>query len=161
MNINSNSKKEFISHISRFTRQERSQVITELLLACAGPLDREVVPANLKQEITYVRSRFLKKNRLQNHDVWKLWVFAMKPSEDLRNWVMTRHQCYRLKPQTKRSNRHYDYHARPRTDQKRARRPSIRDCNGMAVPRRWLDRFAPHIKTQEDWDNSSIYRNSR
>ena len=158
MNVSSNNKKEFVSYISSLSRAERSQVIQELLLAVATPLDSLIVPNNLKKEILFVRNRFQKKNRLQNHDLWKLWVFVMKSPGDLRNWVMTRHQCYRLKPKTQRSDRHYNYHTRPRTTQKRSRRPSIRDCNGNAVPRRWLDRFAPHIRTQEDWDASSIYR---
>ena len=158
MNISSNSKKEFVSYISGLSRSQRSDVIQELLLAIATPLNNLIVPNDLKKEMLFVRNRFQKKNRLQNHDLWKLWVFAMKPAEDLRNWVMTRHQCYRLKPKRMRSDRHYNHTGRPRTDQKRTRRPSIRDCNGNAVPRRWLDRFAPHIKTQWDWDNNSIYR---
>jgi len=155
------SKKEFCKAMDVAPRAERMKVANELCVASESRLKSRKIPGAILNEITHVRSRILMKKKASTWNLWKLWVFVIKPEDDLKNWRMTAKQCYRLdpnKPAYMKYTQHDLMKARPRTNQKRERRPTIRDCNGDAVPRRWLDRFAPHIKTQADWDAGSIYK---
>ena len=156
-NIN---KKSFFKTIDQFNRQERLTIAMELCVASEPRLQSRLIPGAMISEIVLTRTRVLVKKKASTWTLWKLWVFVMKPEGDLKNWRMTTTQCYRLKPQRAANNYYHQQYvnSRPRTTQSRERRPTVRDCNGDSVSRRWLDRFAPHIKTQQDWDSHSIYR---
>ena len=147
------NKKSFFKTMSQLNRQERLTIARELCVAGECRLESKLIPGAMISEIVATRTRVLVRKKVSNWCLWKLWVFAMKPEGDLKNWRMTTTQCYRLEPRTVQFS-----YVRSRSDQSRNRRSSIRDVNGNAVPRRWLDRFAPHIKTQADWDAGSIYR---
>jgi len=153
------SKKDFCQAMDQLSRPDRLTIARELCVASEPRLSSRLIPGAMISEIVKVRTRILVKKKASTWTLWKLWVFVMKPEGDLRNWRMTTTQCYRLNPHRANSNYRRQQDLRPRTDQSRTRRPTIRDCNGNAVPRRWLDRFAPHIRTQADWDANSIYRN--
>ena len=127
-------------------------------MASDSRLSSPLIPGALISEIIKVRTRILVNKKVSTWSLWKLWVFVMKPEGDLKNWRMSATQCYRLKPQ-RLSVTGNEYRTRPRTSQRRRRRPRVYDCNGNVVPRRWLDRFAPHIKTQADWDRNSVIKN--
>lgn len=150
------SRQEFIKQVSQMTRGQRVEIANELYHLIFPRLRNELIPGEMRKHISDVWNHMRVSNRISNWNLWKLWVFGMKPTGDLKNWRMTGKQCYRLQPRIT-GNRHH-VTGRPRTDQSRTRRPTIRDCNNDAVPRRWLDRFAPHIKTQADWDANSIYK---
>jgi len=155
------NKKSFFKTMSQLNRQERLTIATELCVASEPRLQSQLIPGAMISEIVLTRTRVLVKQKVSNWCLWKLWVFVMKPEGDLKNWRMTTTQCYRIQPRTATSSFHQQYeYYRPASNQSRRRRAIIRDCNGHAVPRRWLDRFAPHIRTQEDWDRGSIYRGS-
>lgn len=160
MNENTN-KKDFCRSLDQMSRSERITIAQELCAASAGRLTSRLIPGAIISEIVKVRTRILVKKKASSWSLWKLWVFVIKPEGDLKNWRMTTTQCYRLNPHRANSNYYHQQYLRPRTDQSRTRRPTIRDCNGDAVPRRWLDRFAPHVRTQADWDANSIYRNTK
>lgn len=149
-----NSKKQFVGYMSSITRSERITIATELYQVIQPRLMDERIPGSLRAHIAWVWNRIRVKQRASDAYLWKLWVMAMKPEGDLKNWRMPGNQCYRVQPSTEQ----FPY-SRPRTTVTRTRRPSIRDCNGNAVPRAWIDRFAPHIRTQADWDAGSIYKN--
>lgn len=155
MNENVN-KKQFVKQIDQVTRPERVVIASELYEVIKPRLLDERIPGYMRSHIAQVWNRVRTKQRISSANMWQLWVMAMKPVGDLKNWRMTDKQCYRLNP------RHNQFPTeRPKTTQTRTRRETIRDCNGDAVPRRWIDRFAPHIKTQADWDQHSIYRNKQ
>lgn len=160
MNENIN-KKDFVKIMDQMSRNDRLQVAHELCLASEPRLRSNLIPGAMLSEIAHVRTRVLVKRKASTWSLWKLWVFVMKPEGDLKNWRMTTTQCYRLNPKRAANNYYHQQYQRPRTEQTRTRRETIRDCNGDAVPRRWLDRFAPHIKTQADWDERSVYRNAK
>lgn len=147
------SKKDFCKAMDQLSRPDRLKVANELCVSSESRLKSRLIPSALISEIVKVRTRILVKKKASTWSLWKLWVFVMKPEGDLKNWRMTTNQCYRLNPKTTQ----FPY-TRPRTTQTRTRRETIRDCNGDAVPRRWLDKFAPHIKTQADWDAGSVYK---
>jgi hypothetical protein len=147
------NKKEFCQLMDQLSKSDRLTVARELCVASESRLESKLIPGAMISEIVATRTRVLVKRKVSTWTLWKLWVFVMKPEGDLKNWRMTTNQCYRLQPQTVQFK-----WARSRTSQTRQRRSSIHDCNGNAVPRRWLDKFAPHIKTQADWDAGSIYR---
>jgi len=155
MNENVN-KKQFVKQIDRVTRPERVIIANELYEVIKPRLVDERIPGYMRSHIAQVWNQVRTKQRISSANMWQLWVMAMKPVGDLKNWRMTGKQCYRLQPKTTQ----FPY-TRPRTTQTRTRRETIRDCNGDAVPRRWLDKFAPHVKTQADWDANSIYRSSK
>jgi|LakMenE18May11ns_1017448.scaffolds.fasta_scaffold9930086_5 hypothetical protein len=157
MDININ-KQNFDRLVDSLTRKERLLIATELCVASDSRLSSPLIPGALISEIVKVRTRILVKRKVSTWSLWKLWVFAMKPEGDLKNWRMTTNQCYRLRPR-QRSVTGNLYRTRPRTSQRRSMRPRIYDCNGNVVPRRWLDRFAPNIKTQADWDLNSVIKN--
>ena len=140
-------KKQFCKSIDSLSRVDRLSVALALCEASHTRITNQLIPGALRREIAQVRSRIQLKKRASTWNMWKLWVFVMKPIGDLHNWRMTAKQCYRLQPSSSAGAV-----SRPRIDQKRSRRATIRDCNGHAVPRRWLDRFAPHVRTQADWD---------
>jgi hypothetical protein len=148
------SKDDFCRTMNSLSRNERLDIANALCVACVPRLGSQLIPGALQSEIIHVRSRVIRKKKCNTLNLWKLWVFAMKPHGDLKNWRMTGTQCYRTSPPG--SGKRW---SRPLTNQTRTRRPTIRDVNGDVVPRRWLDRFAPHVKTQEDWDQNSIYKN--
>jgi len=148
-----NSKKQFVAHMSSITRSDRITIATELYQLVQPRLMDERIPGSLRSHIAWVWNRIRVKKRATDSALWQLWVMAMKPTGDLKNWRMPGNQCYRVKP----SSVQFPY-SRPRTTNTRTRRATIRDCNGDSVSRRWLDRFAPHIRTQADWDSGSIYR---
>lgn len=147
------NKKTFFKTMSQLNRQERLTIARELCVASEPRLPSQLIPGAMISEIVNTRTRVLVRQKVSNWSLWKLWVFVMKPEGDLKNWRMTTTQCHRITPRTIQ----FPY-SRPRGSQSRTRRSTIRDCNGNAIPRRWLDRFAPHIKTQQDWDRGSIYR---
>jgi hypothetical protein len=150
------NKKQFVSHMCKISHLERGLIITELISASSERMFEQSIPGSFRKEISRVISKFLQKGRLSPRDIWKLWVFTMKPVVDLKNWRVTGDQCYRVKP----TGTAWAYQrSQPVRQARPRRRETIRDVNGDAVPRRWLDRFCPHIKTQEDWDEHSIYRN--
>jgi hypothetical protein len=154
MNINMN-KKEFVSHMTRFSLFDRGLIIQELIATSSGRMFELSIPGAFRKEISRLVSKFLHKGRLSPRDVWKLWVFAMKPIDDLKNWRITGDQCYKIKPK---GTPWAFQRSQPVRHNKPKRRETIRDVNGDAVPRRWIDRFCPHVKTQQDWDQRSIYR---
>lgn len=147
------SKEQFTKQISSLSRDQRVAIAIELYELIKPRLLDQRIPGSMRSHIAQVWSRVYLKQRISSCKLWQLWVMGMKPVGDLKNWRMTDTQCYRLKPRTTQ----FPY-SRPRSNQKKKRRKSIRDINGNAVPWRWIDRFAPHIKTQEDWDRHSIYR---
>ena len=153
------NKESFFKTMSQLNRQERLTIARELCVASEPRLQSQLIPGAMISEIVLTRTRVLVKQKVSNWCLWKLWVFVIKPEGDLKNWRMTTTQCYRLKPKKATSSFHQQYeYYRPASNQTRRRREIIRDVNGNAVPRRWLDKFAPHIKTQQDWDSGSIYR---
>lgn len=157
MDVNVN-KKNFFKSMDQLNRQDRLLVARELCVASEPRLLSRLIPGALISEIVKVRTRILVKRKVSTWSLWKLWVFAMKPEGDLKNWRMTTTQCYRLQPRQL-SVTGNEFRTRPRTSQRRSMRPRIYDCNGHVVPRRWLDRFASHIKTQADWDRNSVIKN--
>lgn len=150
------NKKTFCQAMDQLSRQERLIIARELCVASESRLMSRLIPGAMISEIVLTRTRVLVKKKASTWTLWKLWVFVMKPEGDLKNWRMTTTQCYRLKPQTVQFK-----WERSKTIRTRQRRSTIHDCNGNAVPRRWLDKFAPHIRTQEDWDRGSIYRGNK
>lgn len=155
------SKDKFCKIMDQLSRIDRLKIAHELCVASEPRLRSNLVPGAMLNEIAHVRTRILVKKKASTWSLWKLWVFVMKPEGDLKNWRMTTTQCYRLKPQRAATNYYHQQSLRPRTNQSRTRRETIRDCNGDAVPRRWLDRFAPHIRSQADWDERSIYKGQK
>jgi hypothetical protein len=148
-------KKEFVKHMSGLSLSDRGVIIRELITHGSSRMFENTIPAVFRKEIAQVTSKFLHKGKLSPKDVWKMWVFVMKPIEDLKNWRVTGDQCYRVKPTGTPWAFQRSQHRRQAS---KPRRETIRDVNGNAVPRRWIDRFCPHVKTQADWDERSIYR---
>ena len=139
--------------MDQLSKSDRLTIARELCVASESRLESKLIPGAILSEIAKSRTQVYVKQKASNWCLWKLWVFAMKPEGDLKNWVMTTTQCYRRRPNTSQ----FPY-ARPKSDIRQRRRPTIRDCNGDAIPRRLLDKFWPHIRTQADWDAGSIYR---
>ena len=97
MDININ-KQNFDRLVDSLTRKERLLIATELCVASDSRLSSPLIPGALISEIVKVRTRILVKRKVSTWSLWKLWVFAMKPEGDLKNWRMTTNQCYRLRP---------------------------------------------------------------
>jgi hypothetical protein len=157
MNQNMN-KKTFVKQMAGLGHADRGVVISELISTSSGRMFDNMIPGAFRKEIAKIISKFLHKGKLSPKDAWKLWVFTMKPADDLKNWRVTGDQCYRIKP----TGTVWAYQrSKPNCKATPARRQTIRDVNGNAVPRRWLDRFCPQVKTQADWDQRSCFKTNK
>lgn len=154
MLIENMNKKQFISCMNGCSLVDRGLIIQAMIPLSSERMFALSIPGSFRKEISKLVSKFLQKGKLSPKDIWKLWVFVMKPVDDLKNWRVTGDQCYRVKPK---GTPWTFQKSKPVKPAKPKRRATIRDVNGDAVPRRWLDRFCPNVRTQQDWDERSIY----
>ena len=147
------SRKYFFRQVDSWTRPQRLEVALELIRFSWFRRGNPQIPGEMHREIAATRSRVLTRQRVSNWDLYKLWIYTQRDLADLVNWQMTTTQCWRRQPHR------VQFPHRPL--KRRQRRPTIRDVNGDVVPRAWLDRWCPDIRTQADWDRTSCYRRPR
>lgn len=146
------SRKYFFRQVDAWTRPQRLEVALELIRFSWFRAGNLQIPGEIHREISVTRSRILSRQRVSNWDLYKLWIYTQRDPGDLINWSMRTTQCWRREPRTTQ--------IRPPSHRRR-RRSTIRDVNGDVVPRAWLDRWCPDIRTQADWDRTSCYRRPR
>tara|TARA_R110002050_G_scaffold137518_2_gene261125 strand:- start:654 stop:1133 length:480 start_codon:yes stop_codon:yes gene_type:complete len=139
-------KKEFIKKIRECSRIDKQAIILELLEILDTKLTKAFrlqIHTATKNEVKFLKERFTNSLTLKPLQVFKLYVVACYPSQEINHWIMDQKGCYRCK--------------KPQRDRwqntARTRRPTIRDVNGMAIPMSFRDKFLPNwVQSQREYD---------
>ena len=144
------NKNAFIKQLRDLKKIERSLIAVELLeqLDKKLPEKRNLMHSSTLTDLKYIREKFKKTNKLPLKDIFKLYLVAYYPVTEINHWVMTEHQCYRMKKVQK------DRWASAISELTKAKRsPSIYDVNGDVVPMKWRKKHLPDwVKTQTDYE---------
>lgn len=146
---NFNTYGSFKTYMDQLSNSDRCNIVDELLPMCVRNLSNPTMNRStfrhIHSAITTYSNRTRK--RIPTSDLFKIWLCAMSDIKEINKWQFNGKNIY--KPSVKdRGNTPSQWR------RKKPRRETIRDCNGDAIPRKWLDRFAPSVKTQEDWQKS-------
>ena len=138
-------KKEFIEMIKPLNLQDRQNIILELLEIVEDKLKQPGVKRQLHRatvsEMVHIKGEFNARLKLGYKNIFKLYVVACYPPQEINHWVMDKNNCYRMKT--------------PQRDRfaKAKRTPSIRDVNGDVIPIQYRKKFIPPwVKTQTEYE---------
>ena len=114
----------------------------ELLPNALSKTEHPIIDTRIYKEVMAVRTKMTGRSskRLSWQDLYKLYLVADFPCEEINHWVMRGNEIYRKK------NVKWMQTAR-------RRRSSIYDPYGNIVPRAFIDKHLPDwVKTQTDYD---------
>jgi len=140
------NKKFILKQLKNTNQKQKNELVCVLLPTALTALHNNSLSYNpeISKTIGKIKLRAIHGHRLSSKDVFKVLLVSDYPASEVNHWRMSGSSLWRDK--TNRVPKQITHR----------RRPSIRGYHGDVIPRTWLDKHLPHVRSQRDYDRHML-----